>query len=314
MYNEGQKSAFIAATYPGEAKRGEVAGLLELFAPYEEDWGRDLVQQPIEKLQPAFDKIAGTLMKTKAQDLLATLKKYRKWYLADKPNEVSAGVLLLKVDLGSKLRGSMVASPKHLRLIFDEVFDSPEKESQDCIFRTLLWLAFAGVPRDQATRVTVDEVDFYRMQIHHNGKDYAIPVEGLAEFHKLCELDYLVYIHSNPDYEQKRPRIQGSQLLRGYGSTSTEVKKICCEMSRRFSPTNWTLSYENILLCGLFYGIYELERIGQEATFNEETEQRLSEMTESSESALVVSRYKIRAKYRSGYKQWKALFKVAEED
>lgn len=313
MYNEAQKTAFIAATYPDAAKRNEISGLLALFASYEEAWGGDLVLQPIEKLQPAFDEIAETITIAKTKTLLPALKKYRTWYLAQNPNAVSAGVALLRLNLAGKLRGSMVASPRHLKLVLDEVFESPERESQDCIFRTLLWLAFAGIPRDQATLVTIDEVDFENMQIHHGGKDYELHTEGLREFRKLCALDYLMYIHNNPYYEDKRPRIQGNQLLRGFGKTSLNVTKICTEMSRRFSQTKWSLIYENVLICGVFYEKYELERIGQKASFNEEAEERLREMTESSETALKASRYTMRTRYKDRYRQWKALFNVADE-
>jgi hypothetical protein len=314
MYNEAQKSAFIAATYPEGAKQGEITALLTLFAPDEESWGGDLVLQHIDKLQPAFDRITETLSTTKAKALLAVLKKYRDWYLAENPGKISAGVLLLKLNIEGRLRSSMVASPKHLQLILDEVFEKPERESQDCVYRALLWMAFAGVPRDQAALVTVDEVDFENMQIHHGGKDYEIPVAGLKAFRKLCALDYLMYIHYNPDYENKRLRVQGNQLLRGYGESSLDIVKICADMSRRFSQTKWTLIYENVLICGLFYEKFELERIGQEVDFIEESEQRLNEMTESSEAALVVNRYSIRGRYRNRYKQWKSLYNVADGD
>jgi len=314
MYNEEQKSAFLTATYPNEAKRGEIAGLFALFAPYEETWGIDLVLQHIDKLQPAFDEIVETITPSKAKRiLLPALKKYRTWYLTQKPNAISTGVLLLKLNLEGKLRSLMVASPRHLKLIFDEVFESPERESLDCVYRALLWLAFAGVPRDRATLITVDEVDFENMQIHHGGKDYEIHAEGLKEFRKLCTLDYLVYIHRNPDYEQQRPRVQGDQLLRGYSNTSLNILKICNDMTRRFMPTKWALAYENVQACGLYYKKYELERIGQDVSFNEEAEERLSQMTESSEAALQISRNMMRSRYRAGYRQWKALFNVPED-
>jgi len=292
MYNEGQKSAFIAAAYPGEAKRGEIAGLFEFFAPYEESWGGDLVQQHIDRLQPAFNEIVKTITATKAQALLAALKKYRKWYLADKPNAVSAGVLLLKVELGSKLRGSMVASPRHLKMVLDEVFEPPEKETQDCVYRALLWMAFAGVPRDQAALVTVDEVDFYNLQIHHGGKEYIIRQEGLTEFHKLCELDNLAYIHRNPDYEQRRARLAGEQLLRGYGPQSVIISKICDDMTKRFSKSKWALTYNSVADCGVYYDKFELERCGQKVSFDG------------------FRSYAVSRNYKIGYSQWKSLFHV----
>jgi hypothetical protein len=191
----------------------------------------------------------------------------------------------------------MAASPTHLKLILDEVFESPEKETQDCVYRVLLWMAFAGVPRDRATLVTVGDVDFSKMQIHHDGNDYIIYREGLTEFHKLCELDTLAYIHRNPDYEQRRPRLAGDQLLRGYGPKSIVISKICDDMSRRFSKTNWALAYESMADSGLYYNKFELERCGQEVSFDE------------------FGSYAVSRNYRFGYNQWKSLFKVnAEED
>jgi len=295
MYNAEQKAAFAAATYPNEAKQAEIAGLFELFAPYEEAWGRDLVQQPIEKLQPAFNEISKKLTVTKAKALLTALQKYRKWYLADKPNAVCAGVLLLKVDVTDKLRGSMVASLLHLKMALDEVFDAPERESLDCVYRALLWMAFVGVPRDQAMLVTVGEVDFYNMQIHHGGQDYPISPEGLAEFHKLCELDNLAYIHQNPYYEQRRPRRAGDQLLRGYGPQSILVEKVCSDMSKRFSESKWALTYDSVATSGLFHGKFELERCGQAVSFQEFESNKVSRNR------------------KNGYRQWKALFHVEKE-
>ena len=84
-------------------------------------------------------------------------------------------------------------------------------------------------------------------------------------------------------------------------------------MSKRFMQTNWQLTYENVQVSGLFYEKYELERIGQKVSFDDETEERLARMTESTEAALKSSRYGIPFKFRDRYKQWKSLYYVAEE-
>ena len=311
MYNKEQKMAFITASYPDEAKRAEITGLFASFAPYEESWGFDLVRQSIILLQPAFDEVVKSIPKSKARALLTVLRKYRMWYLSDHPKAVSAGIALLKLNIEDKLRGTMVASPKHLKLILDEVFESPERETMDCVYRVLLWLAFAGVPRDQAALVTIDEVDFTEMEIHHGGKDYEIHTEGLKEFRKLCELDSFVYIHRNPDYEQRRPRIEGNQLLRRTSVKSLEILKLCNDMRQRFVKTEWSLSYENVVVSGFYYEKFELERSGQAVTFDEEAEERLRELSDSSEAAQKVNRRAIPRRLRIGYNQWKSLFQCS---
>ena len=310
MYNEEQKWAFIAASYPNEAKQDKVAGLFALFTPYEEAWGIDLVRQHIDRLQPAFDEIAKSISATKVRALLSALKKYRLWYLATHPNAVSAGVALLKLNIEDKLRDCMVASPAHLKLVMDQVLDPPEMGTPDCIYRVYLWLAFAGVPRDRATLVTVDEVDFYLMQIHHDGRDYRIYPEGLAEIHRLCESDSLVSIHRNPDYERPRPRIEGNQLLRGVSLSQSQVDAICKNLSKRLDKTKWALTYENMQACGLYFEKYEQERAGLAVSFVEETRQRLADLALANGTVTEDNRYKIRGRYEKGYNQWKALYKV----
>ena len=313
MLNEEQKMRFVEASYPA-SKREEVLGLLRLFAPYEASWTRDLVMQPIEKLQPAFNEIAKTIPAKKANALLTALKRYRKWFLENNDvKAVCAGVLLLKMNTEDKLRNSMVASPRHLKLILDEVFEAPERETVDCVYRALLWLAFAGVPREHAVRITVEEVDFYSMSIRHDGKEYKIPADGLKEFQKLCELDTFLFIHRNPDYEQRRPRAEGKQLLRALKDTSVEVQKISDAIYQRFAKSNWSLTYDNVQDSGLFYEKYELERFGLGVSFDAEVEQRLEALVDSNKGAKN-SRSMIRSRYIEKYNQWKAIFNLQGSD
>jgi len=311
MFNNEQKMAFVEASYP-ENKREEIVGLLELFAPYEESWNSDLIRQPITRLQPAMNEIAETISVTKAKALLVILKRYQKWTASQSTGAVGSGVLLLKIDTDSKLRSSMVSSPRQLKLILDEVFESPERETVDCVYRSLLWLAYIGVPKNLAPMITTEEVDFYEMMIRHDGKEYKIPAEGLKDFRKLCELDTFVFIHKNPDYEQRRPRAEGNQLLRGHASVS--VEKISDAIYKRFAKSKWALTYESVSDSGLFYEKYELERFGLGVSFDEETNERLAEMTDSSESARKSSLYKIRSRYFEKYTQWKSIFNLYTDD
>jgi len=309
VYNEEQKMAFITASYQYDAKRESVAGLFALFAPYEESWGDDLVRQQIGRLQPAFDEITKSISATKTRALLSALKKYRLWYLETHPNAVSAGVALLKPNIEDKLRDYMVASPTHLKLILDQVLDAPEMGTQDCIYRVYLWLAFAGVPCERATLVTVDEVDFRLMQIHHDGRDYKIFPESLVEFHWLCESGSIVHVHKNPEIKSSRPRIEGNELLRGTSKENSQLECIRKYLSNRLIKTK-TLTYDNMLTCGLYYNKFELERAGCEVSFAEETEQRLAEIADTSETPVVRYRWLLQDRFQKGYIQWKSLFKT----
>ena len=312
MFNKEQKEAFASASY-SEKKRVEVLGLFALFAPYEESWGYDLLRQQITELQPAFDEIVKTIPATKANRLLVYLKAYRKWFIAQNPGAVCSGVGLLKINLLDKVRYSMVASPRHLKYILDDVFDSPKLETVDCVYRGLMWLAFAGVPRDQAPLITIGEVDFYEMRIYHDGKEYVIPTEALKEFHKLCELEDFLLVHKNPDYETRRARAVGAQLLRGLREVSLDSDKISDAISKRFAKSQWSLTYETVLASGLYYEKYESERFGLEVSFDDEIKERLGEMTESNEAAYKSNFSTMRGRYFEKYNQWKALFTARTE-
>ena len=307
MFNGEQKEAFASASY-SEKKREEVLELLALFTPYEESWGYDLLKQHITQLQPAFDEIVKTISATKANRLLVYLKGYRKWFIAQNSGAICSGVGLLKINILDKVRYSMVASPRHLKYVLDEVFEAPEKETVDCISRALLWLAFMGVPSDQAAALTAAEVDFYEMRVRCGGNEYVIPTEALKEFHKLCELGDFMFAHRNPDYETRRARVEGNSLLRGFGESVLDSKRISDSISKWFSGSKWSLTYETVLASGLYYEKYESERFGLKVSFDEETKERLEEKAESNEAGYMNHFYTMRSRYFEKYNQWKALF------
>ena len=308
MFNREKKEAFAAASYPSN-KRDEVLGLLELFSSYEDSWHGDLVKQPIGRLQPAFDEVAKTIAVKKARNLLTILKKYREWYLSESGvKAVYGGVLLLKLNTDDRLRSNMVASPMYLKFVLDEVFEDPALETADCIYRALMWLAFAGVPREAAPQIAADEVDFHDMVIRHGGIEYKIYREGLRELQKLCELDSFRVIRTNPSAEQRRARLEGNQLIRGLGSTVIMEQRISMTLSGRFQKSKWSLTYENVSDSGMFYEKYEQEIFGTAVSFDEVVEQRLDAMQGLDNAARIRNRNMIKSRLNDKYVRWKAVF------
>jgi len=314
VFNKEQKVKFIAASYP-EEKSAEILELLSLFSPYEDEWHDDFLRQPISRLQPAFNVIAKTMPAKRAKALLSVVKKYREWFLSEyKEQAAYAGVLQLKISDDDKLRSSMVPSAMYLKLILDEVLEEPARDTVDNVYRALLWLAFAGVPRTLAPLITKDEIDFYNMVIRHDGREYRIPAEGLTEFQKLCELDTFLVIHKNPDYEKRRPRAEGNQLLRGLSNTCIEAEKIGDAIYQRFAKTKWSLTYEAVIDSGLYISKYEMERFGLDVSFETEIEQRLEAMTDQSKQAISNNRSMMRSRYTEKYNQWKNIFNLQTGD
>lgn len=301
MYNNKQKRDFIEASEKYSAEK--FSNWLTQFASFEESWKMDLVLQSIEPLQGAFNQITKDFKPKQKSDFLAMLKDYREWYLAqDNKKAVCAGVLLLKNDKTEALRNKMVSSAKHLKMILDEVFELPEKGTLACIYRAYLWLAFAGVPRDEIMQITVDEVDFRAMKIHHSSVCYELSALGLEEFHQLCERDSFISFHKNPDYEHVKQRISGNQLLRGTSESSLELKTPSIFVQRAFADTAYSLTYDNVALSGLYHRKFELERAGLPIDFREEVEAN-SNAKEEYIKTLVYHR-------KQRYAQWKEVFGV----
>jgi len=159
-----------------------------------------------------------------------------------------------------------------------------------------------------ARLITIDEVDFYNMVIRHDGKEYKIPAEGLKDFQKLCTLDSFLVIHTNPYFEQRRPRAEGKQLLRGLGEAVIEDAKISETISKWFMKSKWSLTYENMIDSGLFIKKYELEQFGIEPSFDAEVEQRLEAMTDLSKAAISNNRSLMRSRYMEKYSMWRDIF------
>ena len=302
MYNNNQKRSFIEASghkYSAE----KFSDWLAQFSPYEASWEMDLVLQSIEPLQAAFNQITRDFTPKQKKSFLALLKDYREWYLSQsKKKAVCAGVLLLKNDQTEALRSKMVSSARHLKMILDEVFDSPEKGTLACIYRAYLWFAFVGIPREEIMSIAVDDIDFRNMCIRRDGATYELPTYMLPELYQLCERKEFVSIHKNPDYERLIPRIEGDQLLRGTSESSLEPKSPSIYVQRSFAGSEYSLTYESVAFSGLCHRKFELERAGLPIDFREEIEAR-SNATEESIKLLVY-------RQKQNYAQWKEIFSV----
>jgi len=296
-----QKRGYIDTVHPQNTEK--FSEWLALFSPYEEAWKMDLVLQSIEPLQEAFNQITRDFTPKQKKDFLALLKSYREWYLAHTNKKaICAGVLLLKNDQTEALRKKMVSSTLHLKMILDEVFETPEKGTLACIYRAYLWLAFIGVPKEKASQITIDDVDFHHMQLHHNGIHYELPTHGLMEFRQLCELDSFVSYHKNPDFEYQKTRIPGNQLLRGTTQNSLNPKTPTLFVRRGFVDTAYSLNYDSVALSGLYCRKFELERAGLPIDFRQEVMAN-STANEKSIEMLLYQR-------KRHYAQWKEAFEV----
>lgn len=270
MYNEEQKMRFLK-----ETRRSPVYGasIFRATESVEEKYGVDLCLLPAEAIQSILNEKLGIRAKS-VGTACVFLKAYFSW-CRDNGIETGNGLEGLSVKTEEKIRNTMVASPKHLELILDKAFDPVESETIDCIYRCFLWMAFSGMEETDAVNVKIPEVDFIRMVIRHQDREYEMYKEALPAFHKACELTKFIYQHFNPEYKVSRARYPGDNLFRGFRSEKIKVNSLRSVVSSRFHEKKMKLSYDRLVLSGTFYRAYEMERAGFTPDFSDVVEERV---------------------------------------
>lgn len=271
MYNKEQKKRFIK-DYTNSVNTINVAeNVFISLEKYEEKWGADLCTRSKEELQPVIDSIVGLRSNSKWMSL-TILKEYVKWCLAMKVPDACDGMLHIEVIGLDKVRTQMVASPLHLQMYLDDVFDKESEETIDNLYRCYFWMAYGGIDEDDTIIIREKDVDLSKMEIKY--KTTAVPIyrEGLSAFKNAITLTS--FAHKHPNYSEivRRDRIPGDLLMRGVKATMSTytMRSSVSRLSAKAladEKTELQLSFSRVSLSGLFYRTYERERAGVPANF-----------------------------------------------
>lgn len=275
MYNSIDKEAFIRDYSGSEKTRILVRYIFTSFEQCEESYHLDLSLMSAEQLQPVVNKLTG-LRKKSSELIIIILKEYVKW-MARSGRETSRGIFTVHIDSYDKVRDQMVSSPLHLKSKLDDVFDPPELNTIDCIYRVFLWMAFSGLTDEEASTVTSQEVNFQLLYIEHGGHKYEIYKESIQEFFNACNSTELLFEHAN--YQSVRSRSDGDKIMRGFRSSDVKIKTIRPMIVRKFNQYShdeegnkikdgYKLSYQRLYLSGVFYRAYVRERAGIPVNFS----------------------------------------------
>ena len=172
-----------------------------------------------------------------------------------------------------KVRKQSVANPEHLQKYLDCVFEPECNLSSSNIWRCYFWLAYSGMSETDALLVKDKEVDLFNMVVKHNSREYPIYEEGIEAFKNCVEMKELVCIR-NDDIVYTKSRGIGDILLRTRGEFRTpeslRIKVSTYTRDPRFKSKeemikyglDIRLSYKRALMSGMFYRMYEAEKIG----------------------------------------------------
>ncbi len=264
MYNEERKMKFLTGTRSSPDFGKSVFRTTE---PYEQEAGADLCELQLDVLQEIADRNFGFRTQT-VDSTLAILRTYVLW-CKEQGYRTEEGIFQVKIRMEDKMRRFMVASPKHLQSILDKVFAPVEEGTVDCIYRCLMWMAFAGVEEADALEVKTSEINFDKMLIEHQGGSFEIYREAVPAFKMACEATEFVYQHPLYGDEIKRSRFPGEYLMRGIRSEKLRLNTARGWVGKALKEKDIELSYGKLQISGLFYQAFELERFGQEVNFDD---------------------------------------------
>lgn len=267
MYNEERKERFIAQYTRSSQTARYARTIFRKFEKYENEvWHDDVCTQPAKVLEPILNNEIGVRIKT-IERALFFLREYIKWC---EKNGIKTLNELAQIEINTveAVREKMVASPMHLQKKLDKVFYPESLESIDCIYRAYLWMAFAGLEDEDALEVEIADVDLNDLVIRHNNKIYQLYHEAKTTFEQACNLTEFRHKHENYESDLMMPRFPGTKLMRGIQSNIKRAT-VCGIITKRTTRNNVSISYKKIYYSGIFYRMYELERMGEEVSFSD---------------------------------------------
>ena len=334
MYNEIQKQKFIDSL-SSESVQRYMRWMFTSLEEIEVRLQKDIALFELEDLQKVLNSISGVRRKN-TESMVYNLERYMKW-CDEQGIPRSLAIESAEVDTTSKIRSRMVDSPKSLARSLKEVFDDPRMRTIDSVYRTYLWLAYAGFTTEEAAKITESNIDFNKMKITVKGRyDGVQPIyeEAFYDFYYACGLEFFIEIKyssaNNEMQEHSRERAQGKSILRGKAtkkSLSEYLETTVAQMiARRFQEANRAhqddvppcnlsleLSYDRVWLSGVFYRMYQKEKKHEKIDFFpvaakifDEHEARGRYRSPALPRASKIS--KIQKEYMKDYQAWKKAF------
>lgn len=321
------KKRYVEECYPkSEVSRKQVFATLRLLTDDELTLGKDFTLFELDELQQAFDRI-NTVSYSGCKTVIIRFKRYVNWR-EQNGLPCTRNVYKLQVNPKIAIRSSMVPSPSALKKILDYVFDDPVQGTIDVIYRVFLWMAFSGLRDVEAVKVKRSDINFAKMRILFGDNEYPIYDESRYDFRIACDLMEFI------EPKRSRKRIAGDEIMRGKdnrraSSAEDSLRSTIRPMLvRKFEAANarnlesndgmdsgLELTYNGVLNSGVYYRLYELERLGQIPDFSEYA---IAEFERNAESdtpykvsptnprAAIILRLKKSAE--SDYNNWKKAF------
>lgn len=321
MYNESLKRSFIDQSDSLSTKK-LLYRIFRCTAPVEEHHDEDLYAMPVEHLQEAFHTVSGVRSASIATRYYL-LNSYIK-FCKSSGFKVSDAINSLNLDELDKLRLRMIGSPIQLARTLDIIFPESQDNEIEYVYRAYLWLAFCGVLEDEAIALTRDDIltEPWGVRIANGDIRYLYP-EAVP-----CVMQAMTLTQMRERRKGRvrmTDRISGNHILRGKTtpddrmedyllqtirpSISRATKAAAEGFENREKPVwfAYEIGFRGVYASGVFYRMYERERVGLPVDFSEEA---IHQITSKRGDASAFDKLKWETTYRLNldYSRWKSVY------
>lgn len=318
MYNLEFKKQFIDERYNSATSKSLAMNVLRAAGVFEDKWGADFCTVGEDMLKDMVEHIIGS--KTSSRWVyMNTLRGYAKWVRAHNLFEVSDAVFEIEVVGVQKVREQTVSGPLHLQSVLDSIYNPVSQKTIDNTHRCFFWLAFAGMKECDIPYIRTKDVDFSLMCVKYNDKVYPLYREALPVINSCIEDESFLYIHPNYTIQEDiwKNRISGDTLMRGIKSSSQDIINLRGAISKKVNTAfdlnrvDVKISYNRVFNSGLFYRMYERERMGMVPNFMDAARDYTDGKTYQLASGRNTFESKVRRvarNYLSDYERWKLAY------
>lgn len=320
MYNNERKTRFL----DNLSSEVSVNGFTYLFRnseEMEEKYGADLCEFSTEQFRSLMETY-GSNEKT-SRTIKTRISRYVKWCIeqgmfSGDTSKIKA-VKTSDVFHEDSIKNKYISSPAQLRVILDNCFDPTESGTSDVIYRTCLWMLFAGVDIYAAMQVKKKDVDLFNRKFLYDGQYYPIYEYGFHDFQLAKESTQFWYKH--PNYSSGgvfRNRKNSEYLLSGVRTEQYGYYDLIGLVDKPIrKKMGLSISSKTVLQSGVFYRAYELEIAGLCPDFSQYITSRLKEtmienadkMSDKSYSEYLKNRGRILlGETKTNYAHWKKVF------
>lgn len=300
MYNSELKAQFIRDYIGDNYNAQKVCVSIFNFTEINENaWGADICTRSVGELQPIFNYLNGVRASSFRRTII--LHQYLKWCAANGIPGATKEYEKVKLPEVETMRERSVSSPSQVQYYLNALFDPENDMTVDNIYRCYYWLAFIGIDKEDAPKITVDNVDIGERKIYYDNNEYTIYKEALPAI-SIC-VKQNSFVKKGYGDDILLPRVPGKQLLRGVRAEfSNESFSVILSnrsgKSFKAGKTKKKMTYDRFWLSGLFCRTYSQEIAGDIVDFSD-TATRFHNSREQKRA---------NANYAYEYEIWKATF------